>query len=141
MNFLVTTGLLVRNDSGKILLVKKNEGPYADVFHIPGGVVKNNETVDEAVQKRFFEETGLKTTNIKRVMFDDEIAEDKLHALLLFYTGDHTSGELRREENEEMKWFSPAELMGVTLSEPVQKLLAVIGTYKGKFIFPAGMYI
>jgi ADP-ribose pyrophosphatase YjhB (NUDIX family) len=152
MNKIVVTGILVKNDEGKVLLVKKPDGvgPYAGTFLTPGGGVKTGESADEAVQRELYEETGVKAINIKRVLFDDDVTEnwkgEKTHFIMLLYTGEYVSGDLKPTENnddnlEVMKWFSPSELVGVPLSPPLQKLLAVIGTWKNKFIFHSGLYV
>ncbi len=148
----VVTGILVRNTEGKVLLVRKKDGvgPYAGTFITPGGGVETSESIDDAVQRELYEETGVKAVNIKRVLFDDDVTEnwkgEKTHFIMLLYTGDYVSGDLKPTENnddelERIEWFSPSEIVNIPLSPPLQKLLAVIGTWKNKFIFHSGLYI
>jgi ADP-ribose pyrophosphatase YjhB (NUDIX family) len=148
----VVTGILVRNLEGKVLLVKKPEGvgTYAETYLTPGGGVKTGESADEAVQRELYEETGVKAANIRRVLFDDDVTEnwkgEKTHYIMLLYTGDYVSGDLKPTESDDdnlevIKWFSPSELVGIPLSPPLQKLIAVIGTWKNKFIFHSGLYV
>jgi 8-oxo-dGTP diphosphatase len=148
----VVTGILVKNDEGKVLLVKKRDGvgPYAGTYLTPGGGVKIGESADEAVQRELYEETGVKAANIKRVLFDDDVTEnwkgEKTHFIMLLYTGDYVSGELKPTKNDDdnleiIKWFSPSDVVKLSLSPPLQKLFAVIGTWKNKFIFHSGLYI
>lgn len=148
----VVTGILVRNDEGKILLIKKKDGvgPYAGTYLTPGGGMKTGEAIDDAVQRELYEETGVKATNIRRVLFDDDVTENwkgvKTHFIMLLYTGDYVSGDLRPTEGnddvfDDVRWFSPKEIVGIPLSPPLQKLLAVMGTWKNKFIFHSGLYI
>lgn len=152
MDKTVVTGILVKNAEGKILLVKKRDGvgPYAGTYLTPGGGVKNGESVDDAVQRELYEETGVKAENLRRVLFDDDVTEnwkgDKTHFIMLLYTGDYVSGDLRPIENDDdkleiIRWFSPSDLAGMPLSPPLQKLLAVIGTWRNKFIFHSGLYV
>lgn len=77
MNISVVTGILVKNDEGKILLVKKPDGvgPYQGNFLTPGGGVESGESIDKAVQRELYEETGVKVNNLKRVLFDDDFTE------------------------------------------------------------------
>ena len=67
MNKSVVTGILVRNDKGNLLLVKKPDGvgPYAGMYLTPGGGVKTGEAVDNAVLRELYEETGVKINNLK----------------------------------------------------------------------------
>jgi 8-oxo-dGTP pyrophosphatase MutT (NUDIX family) len=60
--FLATRGLtigvraVVRSDDGKFLLVRHN---YTPGWHFPGGGVEKNETIEHALGKEIFQETGL----------------------------------------------------------------------------------
>lgn len=148
----VVTGILVKNEEGKVLLVKKPDGvgPYAGTYLTPGGGVETGESIDEAVQRELYEETGVKATNIRRVLFDDAVTEnwngEKTHYIMLLYTGEYVSGDLKPTANDDdnlevIKWFSPSELNAIPLSPPLQKLLAVIGKWKNKFMFNFGLYV
>lgn len=152
MDKTVVTGILVKNAEGKLLLVKKKDGvgPYAGMYLTPGGGVKTGESADEAVQRELYEETGVKATNIRRVLFDDDVTEnwkgEKKHFIMLLYTGEYVSGDLKPTENDDdnleiIQWFSPAELVKLPLSPPLQKLLAVLGTWKNKLVFNMGLYV
>lgn len=149
MNRSFVTGILVKNDEGKVLLVKKPDGvgPYAGMFLTPGGGVEIGESADEAVQRELYEETGVKAANIRRVFFDDDITEnwrgEKTHFVMLMYTGEYISADLKPTENNDdvfdvVKWFAPEELITIPLSPPLQKLLAVIGKWKNKLFFNQG---
>ena len=43
-----------------ILLIKRKYSPFKDKWAIPGGFVKNEESLEEAVQRELQEETGIK---------------------------------------------------------------------------------
>ncbi len=148
----IVTGILVKNAEGKVLLVKKADGigPYAGMYLTPGGGVKTGESPDTAVQRELYGETGVKVTNLRRVMFDDDITENwkgvRTHFIMLLYTGEYVSGDLEPTENDDdhlavIKWFLPSELMNIPLSPPLQKLLAVILKSKNNFIFTNGLYV
>jgi 8-oxo-dGTP diphosphatase len=133
---LVVTGILVRNSAGQLLLVKKPDhvGPYAGMYLTPGGGVKNGESVDETALRELYEETGVKVSNLKRVFFDDDVTDNwqgiKKHYIMLMYTADYISGNLRPTEGDDdnlevIKWFSKEELQSVALSPPLVKLLKV----------------
>ena len=47
----------------KILLVKRNNEPYKDMWALPGGALYNNETLEEGITREIFEKSGL--TDIK----------------------------------------------------------------------------
>jgi len=138
MNKSVVTGILVRNDKNQVLLVKKpdNVGPYAGMLLTPGGGVKTGESSDQAALRKLYEETGVKVTNLKREVFDDAVTKnwkgDKTHYIMLLYTGDLVSGDLKPTEGDDdnleiIKWFTPDELKDLQLSPPLKKFLIHLG--------------
>ena len=54
-------GLVIKNN--KILLVKEKWNRYS----LPGGMVENNESFEEAIVREVFEETGIKTRVVKEL--------------------------------------------------------------------------
>ena len=56
---LTVDGIAVRG--GKIVLIKRKNPPFQDFFALPGGFVEIGESVETAVVREFFEETGLQT--------------------------------------------------------------------------------
>ncbi len=56
-------GIVLNENKDSILLVKKTRGPYTDLYDLPGGTPKHNESNDETLEREFLEEVG---ANIKR---------------------------------------------------------------------------
>jgi len=130
----VVTGILVKNQKGELLLVKKIEGvgPYAWMYLTPGGGVNTGEPIDEAVQRELFEETGVRVKNLKRVSFDDDVTKNwrgnETHYIMLLYTGEYVSGDLNPTEEDDddlevIEWFDKARINKIPLSPPLKKLL------------------
>lgn len=42
----------------KLLVIKKNSGPYSRRFDLPGGSMENSEGLDETLKREVYEETG-----------------------------------------------------------------------------------
>ena len=74
-------GLLFRDD--KLLLVKHKMDDY-DLWAPPGGGVEFNESIEECLEREFYEETGL-TVMVKEFLFLSEHIKPPLHAVELFY--------------------------------------------------------
>ena len=92
-----TYGLYV--NEGKLLVIHKKGGPYTNRFDLPGGSLEDFETIPEALDREFQEETGL-TVLQKRVLgtFEFVVHSDwhrasHLHHIGVFYKIIQTSGE------------------------------------------------
>lgn len=57
--------LLFTKDSKKILLMKRNKKPYADLYNGVGGKIEENETVSEATIRECLEETNIQISQPK----------------------------------------------------------------------------
>jgi len=134
----VVSGVLVKRNDGKFLVVKKanNAGPYAGTYLTPGGGVETGESADEAALRELYEETGIKVNNLKRAFFDDDVTGNwkgiKRHFIMLLYTANYESGTLGQtkgndDEFEDVGWYSAEELKSMDLSPPLEKLLKAEG--------------
>jgi len=54
---LTVDGILINND--KILLIKRRNDPFKDMWALPGGFVDYGETTEDAIKREMQEETGL----------------------------------------------------------------------------------
>lgn len=48
----------------KILLIKRKNEPYKDMWALVGGAMYNNETVEDGLKREIYEKTGLKNINL-----------------------------------------------------------------------------
>lgn len=133
----IVAGVLVSNDKGQYLLVKKQPGvgPYADTYLTPGGHVNENERIDKAALRELYEETGVKVKNLKKSYFGDDFTQnwkgEKVHFILLMYTADYVSGNLQPTEGDdddlaEIRWFSTNEIADLNLSPPLRNLFRIL---------------
>ncbi|MBV9159223.1 MAG: NUDIX domain-containing protein [Candidatus Kaiserbacteria bacterium] len=88
-------GVCVRED--KVLL-----HGYRDGWDFPGGGIERGETLDEAFEREFHEETGLSARRgrLLRVASDFFIhptSDQPLHTLLMFFATEAISGEISTE--------------------------------------------
>ena len=59
MNRILAVGAVVRDGTGRFLLVKRAHEPQAGLWTIPGGKVERGETLVQAVIREIAEETGI----------------------------------------------------------------------------------
>jgi ADP-ribose pyrophosphatase YjhB (NUDIX family) len=105
--FSVTSGAIIINDEGKLLLLKH-------VFRagvgwgIPGGFIKAGEQPEEAVRRELLEEAGLELKTVK-VAFTRTLKTIQ-QVEILFYCSPNGTPEPKSMEIEEVGWFSLDEL-------------------------------
>jgi mutator protein MutT len=83
--------LILEND--KILLIKKNGGPYDGKLDLPGGTIEFGERPIEALKRELIEETGIEVTKVElfdtdSVTFNWQYKEDVIvtvHHIGIFY--------------------------------------------------------
>lgn len=57
--------VIIENNKGQILMVKRKFNPFKGTWDLPGGFIENNETAEEATGREIFEELGLRINNLK----------------------------------------------------------------------------
>lgn len=56
----VTADMLIRNEQGEVLLIKRNNDPYKGYYALPGGFLEvDQETIEDCAVREAKEETGL----------------------------------------------------------------------------------
>lgn len=75
---IVVKTVLINHALGKALLIRRNPDDFGN-WEGPGGAVEENETLEEAIMREVFEETGLAVTP-ERLLYAslDEIHEKKI---------------------------------------------------------------
>ena len=61
---LISSIFTVMDGNLKILLIKRNNEPYKDMWALVGGALYNNETVDEGMKREIIEKTGIEDINL-----------------------------------------------------------------------------
>lgn len=110
---------LIKNEEGKILLLKlnKNSIPEDGRWDIPGGRLEKGSSAEETLVREIEEETGLKEiTNIKmvaatKVDYRIPITESSVGLILFAYLCDVKIGDIKlSSDHSEYKWCTPSEV-------------------------------
>ncbi len=120
---LIVSAVIKKDDS--VLFVKKPEniGPYPNTWHIPGGGVEENETLEDAIKREIKEETNLEVTNLKPLMFLDDVEPDKhgeqTHYVFLIYTANWQSGTTRSGDDiTQFEWIQVDKIKEIAVPRP-----------------------
>ncbi|MGA7672698.1 MAG: NUDIX domain-containing protein [Nitrolancea sp.] len=102
-------GLVVRHDA--ILLVRMTYGPSKGRLMLPGGVMDPGETLDVAIAREVFEETGVIAEPVGIIGLRSRHDGDNTDTYILWLLN-HRSGEPRADgrENDEAAYFSLPDL-------------------------------
>jgi 8-oxo-dGTP diphosphatase len=113
---LVSVAAVIEKEEHKILLIWEGDTPYHECWVVPGGYVRPDETVKQAVVREVREETGLEILPTKLVgIYDDFIADEKnvsMHNLIIGYVAKIVGGELTvTPEATEYAWIGIEEIL------------------------------
>lgn len=94
---------LIRDDRGRVLLVKQRGGPFAGSWLLPGGRAADDESSIHALVREVREETGLGLTGASYVA-GYRTSGDDYDLTVLMYQGPAT-GTLQPERGSDAAWF------------------------------------
>jgi 8-oxo-dGTP diphosphatase len=106
--FMVGVTGIVRDDDGRILLLRHRLWPAGQQWGLPGGYAQAGETFQDTVAREVREETGL-TVEVGDLV---RLRSGYRLRVEVVYEAKHTGGELRLSALEilEAGWFAPAAL-------------------------------
>ena len=111
-------GAVVRDEQGRLLLIKRGHEPGAGLWSLPGGRIEPGETDAEALVREMLEETGLKVApgrllgNVKRPGLDGDVIDIRDYAATVI------SGTLRAgDDAADAMWASVADLGSLAVTD------------------------
>lgn len=98
----------------KVLLVRKNTEPYKGYWVLPGCLIHNNETIEDALSNTVYDELGIKSLYIEQshtYSSVDRCPDNRVVAVNYVGLIDSVTLLLKREEREiETEWFPIEDL-------------------------------
>jgi 8-oxo-dGTP diphosphatase len=117
-------GAVIRDDKGRLLLVKRGHEPGAGLWSLPGGRIEPGETDAEALVREMREETGLEIEpgpllgTVRRPAGDDAVVDIRDYAATV------TGGTLMADDDAaDARWVSAADLGSLAITEGLAEAL------------------
>lgn len=100
-----------KDEGVSILLIKRKYDPYRGTWAIPGGFVQEQESLEEAVERELFEETGVQINYLEQLYtFGNPDRDPRERVLSIAYFGLVKSSAFKKlqatTDAESAEWFS-----------------------------------
>lgn len=124
----VGSALLVRDETNRILLGKRNKDPQRGYWVIPGGKIHAFESIAEAAARELQEETGL-SVEVGSQFKTYEIVKRPSEHRIVIYSWAKVIGGIPRASDDlsEIRFFQANELVDLELSPLVRRVLEDAG--------------
>jgi 8-oxo-dGTP diphosphatase len=106
---LTVDALIFSNRKNMVLLIQRGNPPFKDQWALPGGFVGMKETLEEAVERELFEETGLSDLNLEQFHAFSAPDRDPRHRTIsVVFVGYTEPGESKHragDDARDVQWF------------------------------------
>jgi len=110
---LACLNIIIVDDEGRILVMKRNNEPAKGLYWYPGGRIKRGQSLEEALKEKIKEETGLEWQELEfiRVASVDSTLFKTRHTINInFLLKKKTNSTIRlNPEHSDFKWVKPRD--------------------------------
>jgi len=116
----VTTDLVIftiKDNSLKVLLVKRDVEPFKDKWALPGGFVRMDESLEDSAKRELFEETGVKNVYLEQLYsFGNPKRDPRGRVITISYFALINSENVNLKAStdvSEARWFSVSKIPSI----------------------------
>ncbi|HLI36496.1 MAG TPA: NUDIX domain-containing protein [Streptosporangiaceae bacterium] len=121
-------GAIVKDDAGRLLLIRRGHEPDAGRWSVPGGRIEPGETDGQALVREMREETGLTVTPGRLLGAVQRPGPDGSIIDIRDYTAAVTGGTLTPgDDAADARWVDPADLASLPLTDGLAETLSSWG--------------
>lgn len=112
-----STGMLVTDERGGVLLVRRRYDPFKGLWTMPAGFVEHGERIEDTAVRELEEETGLKVRVEGLYAVESCLDDPRGESVIVIYRGTVEGGELRAGDDAgEARFFDPSDLPGIAFA-------------------------
>jgi 8-oxo-dGTP diphosphatase len=111
------TAAVIEKD-GKVLIARRKRPFLGYYWEFPGGKLENNETLEECLKREIREELDIEIEVGPLVSLNKHVLNCQSAITLYAYRVQYTSGEIKLNDHEEIKWVSPEDLLKYDFPDP-----------------------
>lgn len=109
-----STGMLVTDAEGRVLLVRRRYDPFQGLWTMPAGFVEHGERIEETAVRELEEETGLKVSVESLYAVESCHDDPRGESVIVIYRGRVEGGEMEAgDDAEDVRFFDPSRLPGI----------------------------
>ena len=123
--------IILEDESGNILLLKRSSSYGKDQWCLPGGKVDYKKTVVQTCIDEVKEETNLDISDIEFLFYQDSmpIKEGGMHCINFYFKAQHSDTiKLKLDESSKYRWVAPEGLSSYDIAfrnyEGIERYLA-----------------
>jgi len=115
--YMSVTAAVIEKD-GKVLIARRKRPFLGYYWEFPGGKLENNETLEECLKREIREELDIEIEVGPLVSLNKHVLNCQSAITLYAYRVQYTSGEIKLNDHEEIKWVSPEDLLKYDFPDP-----------------------
>ena len=124
----IGSALLVRDETQRILLGKRNKDPQRGCWVIPGGKIHAFESIAAAAAREFEEETGLKVEVGRQFKAYEIVNPPTEHRIVIYSWAKVVGGTPKASDDlSEIRFFGVHELTDLAMTPLVRTVLEDVG--------------